>query len=102
MKYYKETISSSTSFILKKKKNNWVTLIKQNFWWKHGEALSRTNTQWRVLTQRFAKFHALSHSFHDLGDKDLLVGIATVRPDLRLLIQQYFDIVDYFGSLYDQ
>jgi hypothetical protein len=68
----------------------------------HGEALSRTNTQWRVLTQRFAKFHALSHSFHDLGDKDLLVGIATDRPDLRLLIQQYFDIVDYFGSLYDQ
>ena len=64
----------------------------------HGEALSRTNTQWRVLTQRFAKFH----SFHDLGHKDLLVGIVTVRPDLRLLIQQYFDIVDYFGSLYDQ
>jgi len=28
------------------------------------------------------------------------VGIATILPELHLLIQQYFDIVEYVGSLY--
>jgi hypothetical protein len=35
----------------------------------------------------------LAFSFHELGDEASL-------PDLRLLIQQYFDIVDYVVSLY--
>jgi hypothetical protein len=37
----------------------------------------------------------LAFSFHELGDEASL-------PDLRLLIQQYFDIVDYVVSLYGQ
>jgi len=30
------------------------------------------------------------------------VGISAILPQLRLLIQQYFDIADYVGSPYGQ
>jgi hypothetical protein len=47
-----------------------------------------------------AKATALVYSFHKLGNEASLVGIAAIFLELRLLIQQYFDIVDYVGSLY--
>jgi hypothetical protein len=51
----------------------------------------------------YVKVPALVYSFHELGDEaSLVVGIVTILPELHLLIQQYFDIADYFGSLYGQ
>ena len=49
-----------------------------------------------------AKAPALAFSFNELGDEASLVGIAVILPELRLLIQQYFDIMDNVGSLYGQ
>jgi hypothetical protein len=48
----------------------------------------------------YTKAPAFIYSFHELGDEASLVGIAAILPELCLLIQQYFDIVDYIGSLY--
>ena len=48
----------------------------------------------------YAKATALVYSFHKLGNEASLVGIAAILLELRFIIQQYFDIVDYFGSLY--
>jgi len=48
----------------------------------------------------YAKAPPLAYSFHELCDKAPLVGSSVILPELRLLIQQYFDIVDYVGSLY--
>ena len=42
-----------------------------------------------------AKAPALAYSFHELGAKASLVGIAAILPELPLLIQIYFDIVDF-------
>ena len=50
----------------------------------------------------YAKAPTRAYSFHELGDEASLVGIAAILPELCLLIQQYFDIVDYVGSLYGQ
>ena len=50
----------------------------------------------------YAKAPALAYSFHELGDEASLMGSAAILPDQRLLVQQYLDIVDYVGSLYDQ
>ena len=50
----------------------------------------------------YTKALTLSYSFHELVDEASLVGIAAILPELRLLIQEYFDIVDYVGSLYGQ
>jgi hypothetical protein len=46
----------------------------------------------------YAKAPTLTYSFHELGDGSSLVGIAVILPELRLLIQQYFNIVDYVCS----
>ena len=37
-----------------------------------------------------------------MSTKPLLREIAANLPELCLLIQQYFDIVDYIGSIYGQ
>ena len=50
----------------------------------------------------YTKAPALAYSFHDLGDEASLVKIAAILPELRLLIQHYFDIVNYVGSFYGQ
>ena len=50
----------------------------------------------------YTKALTLSYSFHELVDEASLAGIAAILPELRLLIQQYFYIVDYVGSLYGQ
>jgi hypothetical protein len=42
-----------------------------------------------------AKAPALAYSFHELGAEASLVGIAAILPELPLLIQIYFDIVDF-------
>jgi hypothetical protein len=42
----------------------------------------------------YAKAPTLTYSFHGSS----LVGIAVILPELRLLIQQYFNIVDYVCS----
>jgi hypothetical protein len=39
--------------------------------------------------------------FHELSDEASLVGIVAL-PELRLLIQQYFNIMDYVVSPYGQ
>jgi hypothetical protein len=52
-----------------------------------------------------AKAPTLAYAFHVLGAKASLVGIAAILPELPLLIQIYFDIVDfvdYVDSLNDQ
>jgi hypothetical protein len=48
----------------------------------------------------YTKAPALAYSFHDLGNEASLVKIATILPELRLLIQHYIDIVNYVGSFY--
>ena len=50
----------------------------------------------------YTKAPALTYSFHELGDEFSLVGITVILPELRLSIQQYFNIVDYVDSLYSQ
>ena len=50
----------------------------------------------------YAKASELEYSFNELGHESSLVGIAAILPELLFLIQQYFDIVDYVGSLYGQ
>ena len=51
----------------------------------------------------YSKVPALTYSFHELGYEATLVGITAILPELYLLIQQYFDIVDInVGSLYFQ
>jgi len=49
-----------------------------------------------------AKSTALVYLFQELGNEASLVGIAAIVPQLRLLIQQYFDIAAYVGSPYGQ
>jgi hypothetical protein len=59
---------------------------------------------WRSLIAHIyseASITTLAFSFHELGDEASLVAI-TILQELRLLIQQYFDNVDYVGSLYGQ
>ena len=53
-----------------------------------------------ILLRIYAKATALDYSFHKLGNEASLVGVAAILLELRLLIQQYFDVVDYVGSLY--
>lgn len=49
----------------------------------------------------YTKTPALTtYSFHELGEKDSLVGSTTILPQKRLRIQQYVNIVDYIGSVY--
>ena len=43
----------------------------------------------------YTKTPTLAYSFHELGDEASFVGIVANLPELRLLIQQYFDIVYY-------
>jgi hypothetical protein len=43
----------------------------------------------------YTKTPTLAYSFHELGDEVSFVGIVAILPELRLLIQQYFDIVYY-------
>jgi hypothetical protein len=50
----------------------------------------------------YAKAPSLTYSFHELGNEASLVEISAILPEWCLLIQQYFDIVDYVGSLYGQ
>ena len=45
-----------------------------------------------------AKSTALVYLFHELGYEASLVGIPAILPQLRLLIQQYFDITAYGQS----
>jgi hypothetical protein len=42
----------------------------------------------------YANVPALAYSFSKLGDEVSLVGTSAILPELRLLIQQYFYIVD--------
>jgi hypothetical protein len=44
----------------------------------------------------------LAYSFHELGGDASLVGIIVILPELSLLIQLHFNVVDYVGSLYGQ
>jgi hypothetical protein len=44
----------------------------------------------------YAKAPTLAYSSHELGEEASLVGIAAILSELRLLIQQYFDIVVHF------
>jgi hypothetical protein len=41
-------------------------------------------------------------AIYQICSKVPTLGIAIILPELRLLIQQYFDIVDYTSLLYDQ
>jgi len=43
--------------------------------------------------------HALAYSFRELGDEVYLVGITVILPEMRLLFQQYFGIMDCVCSL---
>ena len=54
----------------------------------------------RIITTLNAKIPVLTFSFYELGYKSFLVPIASFLSKLRLLLQHYFDIVDYVGSLY--
>ena len=47
----------------------------------------------------YVKAPSIAHSFHELNDESPIVGIAALLPEWCLLIQQYFDIVDYIDSL---
>jgi hypothetical protein len=47
--------------------------------------------------------HLLSSEYnHFIYSKVPTLGIAIILPELCLLIQQYFDTVDYTSLLYDQ
>ena len=50
----------------------------------------------------YAQTPVFVFSFHEIGDKVTLRGIAAILPKLRFFIQQYVGFVDYFGSLYCQ
>ena len=45
----------------------------------------------------YAKAPTLAYSFHEPVDETSLGGIAAFFQELRLLIQQYFNIVHYVG-----
>ena len=47
-----------------------------------------------------AKAHTLAYLFHELRDEVSLLGITVMLPELLLLCQQYFDIVDCVCSLW--
>jgi hypothetical protein len=49
-----------------------------------------------------AKATTLVYLFHERSYVASLVGIAAILSQLRLLIQQYFDIADYVVSSYRQ
>ena len=46
-----------------------------------------------------AKAPTIAYLFHELGDEAYIVGITVMLQVMRLLFQQYFDIVDCVWSL---
>lgn len=50
----------------------------------------------------YTKSPTFVYSLYELSDKDSFVGIASILPEMSLLIQAYFDIEEYVASLCGQ
>ena len=78
------------------KENGRVICFFRTFEWLkkhfHAHLLSSEDNH-----QAYAIAPTLAYSIHEPGDETSLVGIAAFLQELRLLIQQYFNIVHYVG-----
>jgi len=65
------------------------------------ECMEKLNKRTHLLSSEHYQYgSAVAYSFNELVDETSPVGIATILPELRLLIHQYFDIMDYVDSHY--